>query len=197
MCVHGRFCSVVSCLIALCWVCHPGNIRRRTITATRSTMDLFWKHEGRDFIILPVKFAWHGRMFRHISVRQSAYGRLCGLEVFEFDKRATAQLFEFLFWVLDHQISQFRFRQMSGDNLRSMVGLVSSSGTSRIGPPRPRLSSSGEITADGTADEDTGTSFANAVTVEVEDATAVDVEEMPDWLEELTRWNLRYGGSGV
>jgi len=136
-------------------------------------------------------------MLGHVSVRQYSYRRLCGLKVFEFDKRATAQLFEFLFWVLDHQISQLRFRQMSEDNLRSMAGLVSSAGTSRTGPPRPRLSSSGEITADCTADEDTGTSFANAVTVEVEGATAVDVEEMPDWLEELVRWNLRYEGSGA
>ena len=54
--------------------------------------------------------------------------------------------------------------------------------------PYSRPASSGEIIADGTTDELAETSFVNAVRVGEVGATAVDVEEIADWLEELVRW---------
>ena len=40
------------------------------------------------------------------------------------------------------------------------------------------------------------TSFVNAVRVDAGGATAVDVEEIADRLEELVRWSVKCGGNG-
>lgn len=81
---------------------------------------------------------------------------------------------------------------MSGDSLRARVGLASSTRTSRTAPPCLSSSSSG----DNTADEDAGTSFADAVTVAADGGTAVDVEETQECSEELVLWNLKCEGKG-